>query len=117
MTSPLRASILLAGLTAACGCQQLPPSKPVGQLTAQELAGRQTFLLYCAKCHYPTSTKGLYGPGLEGLFRRPYLHNGAPANDERVTAEIWNGHGMMPAFGDKLDDRQLKDLLAYLHTL
>ena len=28
------------------------------------------------------------GPGLEGLFRKPYLHSGMAANDARVTAVI-----------------------------
>jgi mono/diheme cytochrome c family protein len=40
-----------------------------------------------------------------------------PANDDRVRTTILHGRGMMPAFGDQLDDQQLHDLLAYLHTL
>jgi mono/diheme cytochrome c family protein len=27
------------------------------------------------------------------------------------------GRGMMPRFGGQLDDKELQDLLAYLHTL
>lgn len=60
---------------------------------------------------------GLHGPGLFGLYRQKYLPSGAPANDERVTATILHGRTMMPAFGNELDEQQLQDLLAYLHTL
>jgi mono/diheme cytochrome c family protein len=54
---------------------------------------------------------------LQGLYKVKYLRSGAPANDDRVTDVILHGHGLMPAFGDKIDEQQLKDLLAYLHTL
>ena len=50
-------------------------------------------------------------------FSRTFLPSGAPANDERVTATILNGHGLMPAMGNTMDQQDLDDLLAYLHTL
>ena len=43
------------------------------------------------------------------------MPSGAPPTDERLTEVILHGHGMMPA--TPLDDQQLRDLLAYLHTL
>lgn len=43
------------------------------------------------------------------------MPSGAPPTDERLAAVILRGHGMMPA--TPLDDEQLQDLLAYLHTL
>ena len=49
--------------------------------------------------------------------RRPTLPSGAPANDERVTATILHGHGLMPAMGNTMDQQDIDDLLAYLHTL
>jgi mono/diheme cytochrome c family protein len=81
------------------------------------MAGRQVFLGQCARCHYADSERGLHGPGLFGLFRQPYLPSGLAANDQRVTAIILQGRGMMPAMSDRIDDQQLRDLLAYLHTL
>jgi mono/diheme cytochrome c family protein len=54
---------------------------------------------------------------LFGLYRRKYLRSGAPANDDRITAVIQHGRGMMPAMGDSMDEQQLQALLAYLHTL
>ncbi len=68
-------------------------------------------------CHYPTSTEPLHGPGLQGLFMKPYMPSGAPANDDRVTSTILHGRNNMPALANQMDNQQLADLLAYLHTL
>ena len=95
----------------------MPPSKPVSALTPQEASGQQIFVGRCSGCHYADTDKGMQGPGLEGLFRKPYLPSGAAANDTRVTAVILHGRGMMPALGNTLSGRQLADLIAYLHTL
>jgi mono/diheme cytochrome c family protein len=105
------------GLLAMLGCHHLTPSKPVNELTPQEAAGQQIFVSRCSGCHYASTEKGFNGPGLEGLFRKPYLPSGMVANDPRVTAVILHGRNMMPALGNTLSDQQLADLMAYLHTL
>lgn len=112
-----RGIFLLALTFSALGCHSLPPSKPLSQLTPQEAAGYATFQSQCAKCHYANSQRALHGPGLQGLFKLPYLQNGQPANDDRVLAIIQYGRGNMPAFGNMLDEEQARELLAYLHTL
>ncbi|MHB1700219.1 MAG: c-type cytochrome [Acidobacteriaceae bacterium] len=115
-----RSCALLAAALAffAAGCKSgPPPSKPLSQLTPTEQSGRAVFQTHCAACHYPTSTDSLHGPGLQALFKRPYLPSGAPANDDRVSAVILHGRNMMPPMGNQLDDQQMQDLLAYLHTL
>jgi hypothetical protein len=43
------------------------------------------------------------------------MPSGAPPTDERLTELILHGRKMMPA--TPVDDEQLRDLLAYLHTL
>jgi hypothetical protein len=63
----------------------------------------------------PNTTRGLNGPGLRALTRQKAMPSGAPPTDERITAAILHGRGMMPS--TPLDDSQLQDLLAYLHTL
>jgi mono/diheme cytochrome c family protein len=109
---------LLLALVLLSGCkQQMPPSKPLAQLTPQESAGHGVFVSHCSSCHYATSEDGLNGPGLEGLFRKPYLPSGQVANNTRVTDVIVRGRGMMPAQGNTLTDQELAELLAYLHTL
>ena len=112
----------LPGLIACCvalaaiaGCKSLPPSKPASEWTPEEARGAELFHQACAKCHYPTSTHGLHGPGLQAITKIKAMPSGAPPTDERLTAVILHGHGTMPATA--LDDRQMHDLLAYLHTL
>ena len=101
---------------AGCG-PPLPPSKPLSELTPHEAAGHQVYTSHCARCHYANSDHSLHGPGLQALYKQKYLPSGAPANDDRVEAVILRGRNMMPAFGNSLDQQQLQDLLAYLHTL
>lgn len=105
----------VSALVMLAGCQSLPPSKPVSEWTPQEARGAQVFQAGCAKCHYPTSTHGLHGPGLQSITKIKSMPSGAPPTDERLTAVILHGHGTMP--GTSLDDQQLQDLLAYLHTI
>ncbi|HEY1498150.1 MAG TPA: cytochrome c [Acidobacteriaceae bacterium] len=99
-----------------CG-PSLRPSKAVSALTPQEERGRGVYQQYCASCHYANQAGDLHGPSLFALYRKKYLPSGAPANDERVTPVIQRGRNMMPAYGNDLNDQQLQDLLAYLHTL
>jgi len=115
---PSRYVLAVAAAILSGGCQpSLPPSKPLSQLNPQETSGYQIYRANCASCHYADSLRGYHGPGLQGLYKRPYLPSGAPANDDRVTSAILHGRGMMPAFGDRLDEQQLADLIAYLHSL
>lgn len=109
-------SAVLTPLLAGCG-PSLAPSKPVSALTPQEQQGRAVYDRDCAGCHYANHTGDLHGPSLFGMYRKKYLPSGAPANDERVTPVILRGRNMMPGYQNQLDDEQLRDLLAYLHTL
>jgi mono/diheme cytochrome c family protein len=107
----------VAAATLLAGCHHLPPSKPLSELTPTETRGYTVFQQQCAQCHNPNSEQPLHGPGLQGTFKKPYLPSGAPANDDRVRATILDGRNMMPAYANVLDDQQINDLLAYLHTL
>ena len=120
MQTPIRKSLLLffagvAAFIAIAGCKSLPPSKPESEWTPVEAQGAAVFHQACAKCHYPTTTHGLHGPGLQAITEVQAMPSGAPPTDERLIAVILHGHGTMP--GTALDDQQLHDLLAYLHTL
>jgi mono/diheme cytochrome c family protein len=97
------------------GCRSLPPSKPESEWTAEEASGARVYQTACAKCHYPTSTRGLHGPGLQAITKIKAMPSGAPPTDERLTQVILHGHGTMPS--TQLSDAQLHDLLAYLHSL
>ena len=118
LTRALAVTLLAAAaavLFAAAGCRNLPPSKPESEFTPQEASGQAVYRQHCERCHYPTSTRGKNGPGLQALTKLKSMPSGAPPTDERLTAVILHGRGMMPA--TPLDDQQLRDLLAYLHTL
>jgi mono/diheme cytochrome c family protein len=115
---PIRKLIFAtAALLFVAGCRSLPPSKLMSELTPQEMRGHAVFVSNCARCHNANSQRALHGPGLQALYKQKYLPSGAPANDDRVSSVIEQGHGMMPAFGNTMEEQQLDDLLAYLHTL
>ncbi len=104
-----------AALFAALGCKSLPPSKPESEWTPQEASGAAVYRVHCQRCHYPTTTHGLNGPGLQAITKIKAMPSGAPPTDERLTNVIIHGRNMMPA--TQLTDQQLQDLLVYLHTL
>ena len=109
----------LTGLTSLlllAGCHHLAPPTPIEQLNAQQSAGHAVFQARCAVCHYERVDQAKNGPALAGVFQKPYLPSGALANEERVTATILHGRGLMPAQGN-IDPDSLAALLAYLHTV
>ena len=113
--------MLLTGVAAmagsVAGCHRYRPPVPVAELTTQQMAGRAVYQTQCAQCHSDRTDQAKNGPALVSLFQKPSLHSGAAATDERVTATVVHGHGVMPAMGDRVDEAQMADLLAYLHTL
>jgi mono/diheme cytochrome c family protein len=102
-------------LSALTGCRPLPPSKAEALFTPEEARGKQVYQAYCARCHYPTTTHGLKGPGLQALTKVKAMPSGAPPTDERILATIQHGRGMMQPVA--VPDDELRDLLAYLHSL
>jgi mono/diheme cytochrome c family protein len=104
------------GLLMSVGCNSSPGAgnRP---LTPQEERGQRIFEARCAVCHDAYSSGPRQGPGLQGIFHKKYLPSGAPANDDRARDAIMFGRGNMPPSQNVLDDQQLSDLLAYLHTL
>jgi mono/diheme cytochrome c family protein len=86
-------------------------------LNPQQALGRRVYDARCAECHYAYSKRSLRGPSLNGLFKKQFMSNGMPANDERVSDIIMMGRAKMPGFQQKLTQQQFDDLVAYLHTL
>ena len=108
-------AVALSLAVVLAGCRSLPPSKPEALWTMEEARGAQVYQQKCAKCHHPTTTRPLNGPGLQALTKVRAMPSGAPPTDERLTQVILHGRNNMPA--TQLTDDQLSDLLAYLHTL
>jgi mono/diheme cytochrome c family protein len=110
------ASVAFRSFAAALAVyRSLPDSKPEALWTVEEGRGAIVFRQKCAKCHHPTTTRPLNGPGLQALTKVKAMPSGAPPTDERMAAVILHGRNMMPA--TELTDDHLSDLLAYLHTL
>jgi mono/diheme cytochrome c family protein len=104
-------------VSAAVGCRSTAPPVPLDRLNAQQRRGHGAFQVRCAQCHYDRQAGALHGPSLAGIFQKPELPSGAAATDERVTATMLHGRGMMPSMANQLDEGDVDDLLAYLHTL
>jgi mono/diheme cytochrome c family protein len=110
-------SVAALGLLTGCDVQRRRSDAELG-LNAQQIAGRRIYDNYCDRCHAPYSSRGRQGPSMKGVFQRPYLPmSGMPANDDRVTDIIRLGRNKMPGYGQVLNQQQINDLLAYLHTL
>lgn len=111
--------MMLLGIAsvALAGCKTVPPPAPLANLNPQQSHGHDVFQTRCAACHYDRRDGSLHGPALLGVFKKPALPSGAAATDERVTATILHGRGLMPAMGNNLDQQDIDDVLAYLHTL
>jgi mono/diheme cytochrome c family protein len=102
---------------AGCDVERRKSDAELG-LNPQQAAGRKLYDNYCDRCHEPYSSRGKKGPSLKGIFKRQYLElSGLPANDDRVTDIVKYGRAKMEGFGPVMTDQQVKDLLAYLHTL
>ena len=106
----------LLGLT-GCDAERRKSDTELG-LNSQQTSGRKLYDNYCDRCHEPYSSRGKKGPSLKGVFQQQYLSvSGLPANDERVSEIVKSGRAKMEGFGQVMSDQQIKDLLAYLHTL
>jgi mono/diheme cytochrome c family protein len=115
----LLASAALISLLAvsACDVERRKSDAELG-LNPQQAAGRKIYDNYCDRCHEPYSSRGKKGPPLKGVFKQQYLPlSGLPANDERLGEIVKYGRSKMEGFGRVLNDQQITDLLAYLHTL
>ena len=112
----LAIAIFLFALS-ACEVERRKSDSELG-LNAQQAAGRRIYDNYCDRCHAPYSSRGRQGPSMKGVFKKQYLPmSGMPANDDRVSDVIKMGRNKMPAYGQVLNQEQISDLLAYLHTL
>lgn len=110
-------SLLGTLLLSGCDVERRKSDAELG-LNTQQAAGRRIYDQNCDQCHEPYSSRGKKGPGLKGVFKKQYLsESGLPANDDRVGEIIRFGRSKMPAYGQKLNDQQIQDLLAYMHTL
>jgi len=97
-----------------CSAEGKGPTHP---LNAAELRGRDVFQADCSECHNAYKKEPLQGPPLVAIFRHKELPSGIPATEQHVRDTILLGRRNMPAFNNLIDEKQLSDLMAFLHTL
>jgi mono/diheme cytochrome c family protein len=86
--------------------------------SAQVTNGQTLFQFHCAPCHeMPPPDLLKEPPKLNGIFNSKTLPSGAPATHEQVRKVIIEGLRTMPAFDKRLKEDEVRDLIAYLHTL
>jgi len=114
----LAAAISIIVLALLAGCDERRRSDAELGLNPQQAAGRRLYDNYCDRCHAPYSSRGRQGPPMKGLFKRQYMPlSGMPSNDDRVSDIIRMGRNKMPAYSEVMNQQQIGDLLAYMHTL
>lgn len=86
-------------------------------MSESALRGQRIFQAACSTCHHADSTAPINGPGLKGVFDKKFLPSGAPATDDKVRETILNGRKSMPGFSAAFDERQINDIIAYLHSI
>ncbi|MFN3170041.1 MAG: cytochrome-c oxidase, cbb3-type subunit III [Hyphomicrobiales bacterium] len=91
----------------------LNPASP-DHATRDQLPGAETFDLECSACH------GVNGLG-DTVFGAPNLSDAVwlyGGEREEIIAQIANPQqGVMPAFGERLDEATIKMLAVYVHSL
>ena len=97
-----QSSVAIPAFASSAQAAMKPP-----ELTTDAAQGRHLFLMNCAQGH-GDDAHGDEGPDLHNLHR----------NDARIHEVITAGiKGEMPSFGKKLEDPDVRQLIAYLRTL
>ena len=81
---------------------------------AQDAAG--TYKSKCQMCHGATGMADT--PAGKSTKARPFNDPDVlKMSDDDLVKVVTDGHAKMPAYKGKLTDAQIKDLVAYIHTL
>lgn len=106
-------SLLAALLLSISGCSQ------TGGASANTGGhGRELYQLHCMDCHEGNNLNlRKQPPKLNGLFQAKTLPSGAPLTDAEIRKTIIEGRGIMPAFDQRLSDKEIEELIKYLHRM
>lgn len=107
---------MLLAILSACGKDPAQMTDAELGLNQEQARGRRVFNIYCMNCHPAYSSRGNKGPGLKGLFKKPYFPSGLTATDEHAIQTVVRGRGMMPGNPEITRD-EVQELMAYLHAL
>lgn len=115
----MKKSLLLA-LSVLGGLYLSGPQTPVSYATTGDVAkGKKIYLQNCATCHGKTGLAD--GPTGKVLNPKPRDFTKAQFKYAKTDAElvkfIQAGKGAMPGWKSTLSEAQIKDVLAFIHTL
>ena len=93
-------------------------TKPVVTVSAadQTAYGKDLFRQHCASCHFAETSAQKIGPGLKGMYARPFS-NGKKVTDAGLTKWIEEGGKDMPGFRETMTLEQVRALISYIKTL
>lgn len=93
-------------------------TKPVVTVSAadQTAYGKDLFRQHCASCHFEETSAQKIGPGLKGMYGRPFS-DGKKVTDAGLTRWIEAGGKDMPGFKETIKPEQIRALISYLKTL
>ena len=98
--------------------KKAPAKKGAAAKKGADIAnGQEAYKKNCAVCHFADKSDKRIGPGLKSFYQREKMFDGRPVHDENVRDLVLNGAGKMIPFKEKLDNKQVDDLIAYLKTL
>ena len=100
---------LLLGLVVIAGLWLLSPGAADANVDGDPEAGRELFATNCAACHGSDAQGMGTAPSLVGVTER--------LGPELAARTIRDGRNRMPAFGSRLDEAQISDLLTHLDQL
>jgi mono/diheme cytochrome c family protein len=96
-----------------------PAQKPSSTISnpATATSGAKIYAKQCAVCHYATTKEKKIGPGLANIYTVGKYANGKKVDDASMRVWIEAGGKDMPGYREVLKPNDIRDLLAYLHTL
>jgi cytochrome c len=113
--------VLVGSALVLAAAQKSPPptQKPTATVNnpAAIAAGQKIYAKQCEICHYATSKAKKIGPGLANIYPGGKFANGKKVDDAAMRVWIESGGKDMPGFKESLKPNEIRDLLAYLHTL
>jgi cytochrome c len=93
-------------------------TKPAVTVSAadQTAYGKDLFRQHCASCHFAETSAKKIGPGLKGMYARPFA-DGKKVTDAGLSRWIEAGGKDMPGFKETITPEQVRALISYIKTL
>jgi cytochrome c len=118
LTAVLMGAIFSRGAAPAQAPRKDSNTKPVVTVSAadQTAYGKDLFRQHCASCHFAETSAQKIGPGLKGIYARPFS-DGKKVTDAGLNKWIEAGGKDMPGFKETIAPEQVRALISYIKTL